>query len=983
MKTNLQKGVILDSGFKILDVVQLDELKAAGIYARHEKSGAEVFHVLNDDSENLFAFAFATAPEDSTGIAHIIEHSVLCGSENYPLKETFNVLAQGSLHTFLNAWTFPDKTVYPASSLNEKDYFNLMAVYGDAVFRPRLDEWTFMQEGYRYEFKDNSEKLTITGVVYNEMKGAYSALDEYAGQWSIRSVLPDTIYAHDSGGDPERIPDLTFEKFKQFHKERYSPANCKIYLEGNIPTEKQFAFLNEKFLNNIEKGMTALPVKCAERWNEGREYKLKAPAGSDEKVIAFISWLCSDYENGNNLPMSILTEILLGHDGSPLTKALIESGLGEDLAPVCGLESEMRQAVWTVGLRGVENSKQSKAVESLIINELKRLVREGIPKEEIEAALLLLKFSHKEIKRAGGPWSLVSMRRCLRGWLNGFLPWDTLLFSPRIEAIKKEIANDSRYFEKIIQKEFLDNPHRALVILESDKKFLSAKEKEQKKKILSFESSLSIEKKDSIRKKNEELLKRQNTPDSPEALKTIPHLTTHDLATDIEKIDRQIVNTAGISCVTHNIFTNNIVYCDFAFPVDFLSTEEYLWLPLFTHCANSVGLPGMNYAEVSSLFARTVGDFTAMLETGAKIPQQNNAAESIIPVSSDYVIFRLKTLDQKLKPSLELACKMIREADFTDTRRLNDLILECKNDAASSLAPNGSMYAALSANKGNSRSRAVNEIWKGLTQLEFIHKISKIKTADISERLIKLRDKIISNSKVIINITGENNDETLREIGSIFSGFSTVNSNNSQTSINNIKPAFEVYSSHSLQIGFSGVSMGASAYTTKESAAEKVLCHYLSTGALWTTMRMQGGAYGASVHVDPVEKDLLFSTYRDPDPIKSLSLLPDIFKNVSQEKIDHDMLEKTIIGTYSTERQPRAPGIKGLLDFLRFIYNIKDEQRLTQIENIISVKAEDVAQAALRFYEGIKNAPGAVIAGKSLAAAASKKTGVKIHRLPV
>jgi Zn-dependent M16 (insulinase) family peptidase len=249
----LKKGQILDSGFEILDLRELAEFEALGIWARHQKTGAEVFHVLNDDKENLFSFAFATAPEDSTGAAHILEHSVLCGSENYPLKDAFLILAQGSLQTFLNAWTFPDKTLYPASSVSEQDYFNLMSVYGDAVFRPLLSEWTFMQEGQRLFFGPDG-KLQISGVVYNEMKGAYSSLDSYAGLWSVKSVLPGTPYDFDSGGDPSCIPDLSWQGLKEFHRRCYSPANCRIFLAGNIPTEKQLAFLDKNFFSSLPAG---------------------------------------------------------------------------------------------------------------------------------------------------------------------------------------------------------------------------------------------------------------------------------------------------------------------------------------------------------------------------------------------------------------------------------------------------------------------------------------------------------------------------------------------------------------------------------------------------------------------------------------------------------------------------------------------------------------------------------------------------------
>ena len=423
MNCELQKGTVTNSGFEILEVIDLPELDATGIWAKHQKSGAEVFHILNDDIENLFSFVFATPSKDSTGAAHILEHSVLCGSASYPLKDAFLVLAQGSLQTFLNAWTFPDKTMYPASSVNEHDYFNLMSVYGDAVFRPLLSEWTFMQEGHHLFFAPDG-KLNVNGVVYNEMKGAYSSLDAYAGLWSVKAVLPGTPYEFESGGDPERILDLGREGLKEFHRAWYSPANCRVFLAGNIPTGKQLAFLDEKFFSSLPAGSRNEAIKRAERWNSPRSFRIPCPAGAEQKPTVLLSWLCGDAANPDEtLALAALAEILLGHDGSPLTRALIDSGLGEDLSPVSGLEGDIRETAFCVGLRGLEKDHEvrgvrglvraepleeaAKEVEALILKVLERLARDGIPKEEIEAALLGMEFSHREIRRSGGHFSLV------------------------------------------------------------------------------------------------------------------------------------------------------------------------------------------------------------------------------------------------------------------------------------------------------------------------------------------------------------------------------------------------------------------------------------------------------------------------------------------------------------------------------------------------------------------------------------------------
>jgi Zn-dependent M16 (insulinase) family peptidase len=1010
MKIELQKGQILDSGFRVLDVVPLDEFKADGVYARHEKTKTEVFHVFNDDAENLFAFCFATSPEDSSGVAHIIEHSVLCGSKNYPLKDTFIVLAQGSLQTYLNAWTFPDKTVYPASSTNDKDYFNLMSVYGDAVFRPNLDEWTFMQEGHHLEYAKGA--LGISGVVYNEMKGAYSGTEKYAAHWSLRSVLPDTIYALDSGGDPDHIPDLTYEEFRRFHAERYHPANCRIFLAGNIPTERQLAFLNETFLAGFESGGEAAPpVGSAKGWDAPRSYIADVPAGAGEAGGVFISWLAAREGEAayDTLPLSALSDILMGHDGAPLGRALIESGLGEDHIPVCGLENEVMQPVFCAGLRGVSVSgggieKKAAEIEALIMGCLERLATEGVPKEEIESALFSLEFSNREIKRAHGPHSLLWLRRTLRGWLHGCSPWETLLFAPQFEKLKKSIADDDRYFEKLIRQTLLDNPHRALVILRPNKDFLADKEAALKEKLAQKERAMTAREKKEIQEKNKTLKTSQNAPDSADKLKTIPHLSVRDLSADIETVPRTLVDLGGVPALNHRIFTNGITYCDFAFPLDILSAEDYLWLPLFAHCVSALGLPGVNYAEVSSRLARTTGGFFTALRTNS-VPSGTGATVEtpsgpLDAAGRDWLIFRVKTFDYKVEPALELVRQIITSADFSDLRRLRDLFLEMKNEFDENLANAGSLFAAMRGNRSITRASGIVELWSGFTALEFIHKVAEYDIAEVSRTLTNLRDRLVLEAGLLVNITGEN-EAALPVIEKTFSAFTPPRGRNRACyetdffdraarahslpiNVEAKTAAPEIFSSGILQIGFAALSLKGAGIGTKEAAAEVVLSHFLSTGALWTALRMEGGAYGAHASANSLENTFTFSTYCDPRPHESVDTFSGILKAARETKISGDTLEKTIIGTYAKEKQPTANPVKGFKDFMRFLYNIDDGRRQANLKNIIAVSADDIACAAGRLYESVnESTPRVIFAGKTEAKKASLKFKTGVHKLPV
>ncbi|MDR2193178.1 MAG: insulinase family protein [Treponema sp.] len=988
-----KKGQIVH-GFEILDIVDLSEINAVGVYARHTKSGAEAFHVLNDDEENLFAFSFATAPEDSTGVTHIIEHSVLCGSERYPLKDTFLALGQGSLQTYLNAWTFPDKTVYPASSVNERDYFNIMGVYADAVFHPLLSEWTFMQEGHRLEFIDDdgasgasgasgARKLSVTGVVYNEMKGAYSSVETIAERLTGQTLLEGTPYAYESGGDPECIPDLTFDYFKAFHKKRYSPANCKIFLAGNIASEKQFAFL-DAMLSATPAGDVAPPLPLAERWEKPRRVRARCPADGGKKATVLLSWLCGDAADPDEtMALIILSEILMGHEGSPLTKSLVESELGEDISPVSGFENERRQTVMTVGLRGVDYTKTSaEDVERFIMEELRRLARDGIPKEEIEAAIVSLEFFNREIRRAHGPFSLVWLQRALRGWLHGKKPWESLLFLPPFTAIKEKLAQSGRggesgrFFETLIETYLLDNPHRVLLSLEPDDEYFEKKEAALAQKLAEKQAALSEAKLRDIEKKAETLEIMQGEKESPEALATIPHLSVRDLSPEIITTPRVFFDAGGTPVLAHELFTNGITYANIAFPADILEPEDYPWLSLFSRAATAAGLPGMDYAAVSSLLARTIGDFSLMPQSfGVSTGSSRSIAlpSGIFDIRGrDWLIWNFSCLDEKMAPGSALIFDLITKADFTDMRRLNDIVLNYRNNAVSSIAPFGHEYAASRAGRHFSKQQTRKELWNGISQLEFIQKVTALDTAEISKNLIRIRDALAAAGALIhITASKEAIDAALplfertyfgapkpRKTGTPEHAFLSLCSEKLEESqTRRAAPcspdagriyAPEVWASPALQVGFASTVIPAAEYATRDYTAELLLAHYAATGALWETIRMKGGAYGAFAYHNGIDRGFCLASYRDPEPLKTLTAFYESLTKIGGGGIDGGSMEKAIIGAYARETRPQTPKEKGAIDYFRFLCGIEDVQRSRIRRHLLDMTADDVTAAAWR-----------------------------------
>jgi Zn-dependent M16 (insulinase) family peptidase len=679
---------------------------------------------------------------------------------------------------------------------------------------------------------------------------------------------------------------------------------------------------------------------------------------------------------------------------------LIESGLGEDLSPVSGLESELRETLFTVGLRGVDTEKvRDKQIEALVLGELERLVREGIKGEEIDAAILSMEFANREVRRAGGaPYSLVWMRRSFKSWIHGGCPWDSLLFVPGFSELKRRLAENPKYMESLIRRYLLDNPHRALVSVIPEADFLEKQEAALESSLAKKAAALSDAERRGIKEKAAALDRFQSAGDSPEALARIPHLSRKDLDPVPEKVHRDIRDARGAPVLTHELFTNGVSYGDFAFPLDILESTDYLWLPLFSRSVVSLGLPGMDYGEVSSLLTRTAGGFYAILQTGSAAA--GSAATTAVPggildlAGRDWIIFRLKALDEKFGPSLDLALRLITEADFTDQRRIRDLVLEMKNDVDSSLAPSGHSYAAARSGRFFSRSRYVDELWSGVSQLEFVHTAAALDTAEICKNLTRIRDAIVSRGGFIGNLTGSAGaiGAAWGEITGRFASFGPPKPRNPRWeetgSTEADRPAAEILSSPSLQVGFAALSLRGSSYAEPCIGAETVLAHRLSTGALWEDIRMKGGAYGAFAGSDGLEQCFSFATYRDPNPLRSLEAFPVILQKEGKSPCDKESLEKAVIGSFAKEKRPRTSAEKGFGDFLRFLYGIEDHRREEKLRSMVEVTPEEITAAAARLAAGASAAeppPGipVILAGPAIAEQAAAKLGTGIRELPV
>ena len=939
-----EKGELI-SQFEVLSVDQLDEYRSIAVHLKHIKTGCRVYKIINDDKENLFSFTFRTPPSDNTGVAHIIEHTVLCGSKHFPVKDPFLSMAKGSMNTFLNAMTFPDKTMYPAGSAVEQDYFNLMHVYGDAVFFPLLKEHMFRQEGHRLEIDDEG-KLYRTGIVFNEMKGSYSSVESIAAEWSGRSLYPDNTYGYDSGGDPKEIHELSYDQFINFHDTYYHPTNCWISLYGNSDLEKNLKFIEKEFLSKFDgPRLIDSEVMVQKDWSKPVYMEKYWPSSAEDedlsrKTTHTLNWKLSPVTDpARFLETQIIAEVLMGNAGAPLLKVLQQSELGEDLSPVSGLETELQDLIFTASIRGSEPEARDAFVD-LVFSTLKDVVKNGVEKELIEGAIHSVEFRAREIK-GGGPFGLRLIRKQLRGWLHGANPSKTLLFNRYIDKVK-ENCRTKGYLEQLIEELFINNSHYSVVTVRPDNTLQQKEDLVTSKAMDEIRKSMSSKEIDQLKQKNLNLKNFQETPDSEEAQQTIPFLDRSDVPHDIIKIPTVKGTTKGIIWYKHELFTNGVIYCDMGFTMDSLSPELMIWMPLFCKSLSSMGLPGMPYDELAKLLSLHTGGFGASLE----------ASSTFIDDKMLKVIYvRFKMLSEQTDQGLDLVSRLIREIDFTDINRLKDLILEIRNDYKSSVIPSGHSYAMMRSGCRFSDAAALEESWYGISQLEHLTNISEDlsdeKLKEISDTLTLIRSSLINRESIKINVTAPDGEGD-KVVNTLIDDLNNLEEGESRKS--ELPPLFRHEDKAEglavpSTVSYVSLSIPGSKLGTKEHASSILLSHLLKTGYLWEQIRMRGGAYGAFASVSGLESVFSFGSFRDPNIEKTLEAYKNSLEFMS-ETVSLNDLELALIGTVGKELRPLSPAESGIVSFKRDLLGITDEMRQKKRDFLLAISAEDIKEAA-------------------------------------
>ena len=972
-------------GFELISETPLPEYQATGVRYRHEGTGTDVFHVRNDDRENLFGFAFKTFPPDSTGVAHILEHAVLSGSRNYPLKDPFIQLVKGSLNTFLNAMTYPDKTVYPASSTVEQDLFNILRVYGDAVFFPLLKPEIFRQEGHRIMTRPDGS-LGISGIVYNEMKGTYANHDSIAGRWAHRALFPDTSYGFDSGGDPSSIPDLTYEDFVGFHRTYYHPSNALIFLYGNIPTDRYLDVLNQRFLSHFGRLEADLVIPDQPRWAKPREIVVTCPADSDDGPTSITtSWLLGCSTDPEDLVAhEMLSYILLGTSAGPLRRRLIESDLGDDLSAPTGLETDLKEMIFSVGLRGTR-AEAKPDVERLVLDSISQIARDGIDPDIVEAAFRKVEFRNREIK-GGGPNGLRLMSRALRGWLHGSAPDATLRFEGPLQTVRDRAASDVRFFEKLLEGSLLANPHRATVTVRPDPGQHAREAAEVAARLERIAIGLTEDDRRRLHDEQQALERLQSEPDPPEAVASIPFLSVGDLPRKVERIPTERRSVAGVPMYFHDVFANGVVYLDFSFDVSGLAPELLPFVPLYVDSVGELGLPGRTYDQVATEIALKMGGFTSHWE--AAIPLADPAAGGSARADRR-IMFRIKVLESTVKEALDLAAQLLLETQFANADRLEDLVKEAKSSMSGAVLPGGHHFAAVRASQALSDADRYEEQWGGASQLLFLHGLTTDHIPTCSRSLQQIGDGTIRRGNLVLNLTGT--PDAAEAVFPHLERFVTDLPGGGWSAPAADGPAPAPAPQAEALVVPSDVAYVAAACRggrlgTADYVYEEVLAHLMRTGYLWEAIRMKGGAYGASASAKGLDAVFGFWSYRDPQISATLEAFRGALERFATAPVEAKDLELAIIGVTGHHIRPLSPGEKAIVALRRTLYHITDELRQTNHELLLRTSAHDIRRAAGRLLESMADSRVVVVAGADALSRASREMpGLGEHQtvLPV
>ncbi|NLJ97696.1 MAG: insulinase family protein [Tissierellia bacterium] len=923
-------------GFKLLEEHKIDEIESIGRVFYHEKSGARLLHIENGDNNKVFSIGFRTPPSDSTGVPHIIEHCVLSGSRKYTTKEPFMDMVKGSLQTFINAMTYSDKTLYPVASRNEKDLFNLMDVYLDAVFYPKIYDIPeiFMQEGWHYELFDKEDDIQIKGVVYNEMQGAYSSPERILVDSIDKSLYPDTPYQYSSGGNPDVIPQLTYEDFLDFHRKYYHPSNSYIYLYGNGNIEEQLDFIDKNYLSNFNRIKVDSNIKIQKPFTQKNELEAYYHI-SQEESDKNRTYLSLNFVLGQNIDLetylmnSILGPLLIDSPAAPLKKALLDAGIGED---IFSISTGGLQPSFGIVAKNTSIDKKEE-FEKIIFDTLNNLIEQGIDKKLIQACVNMVEYDLREASRFPTKGIIYNIQS-LDSWLYDGSPVSHLQYEKTLNQLRKNI--DTGYFENFIKEHIVNNTHSSSVTISPKKGLADKKAGTLKEALKKYKNSLTEEEINALIHENNRLKEIQLSDDSPEAKASIPKLSLSDVDTKSEIIPQDIMEIDDITFLYHNIFTSKIGYLDIYFDISMIDEELIPYINILAGIIGKIDTETKSYSELSNeIYSHTGG-----IDLGASVYMKYNRDDVFHPK----FIVSGKAIGNNIIKLLELISELILESKIKDEKRIKELLQQMKSRIEMSIFNKGHSIASRRVSSYFSPSRKYLEKLNGLDFYWFLsHLLDEFdsNSQEILSNLNKVYNMIFNKNNLIISFTGDEDDFSL-----VKNNLNVLTGNINNEKLDPVKYNFSQKRSNEGILSSANVQYVSKGYNFKRlgydfNGSMRVLTTILNGDYLHNRIRAQGGAYGAGILVDRTGHLTTFS-YRDPNLDKTLLVYNNMGDYIENLELSKEELTTYIIGTISRLDPATTPHMKGQIATNRYISNTSQEDVQKIRDQVLNTKLEDI-----------------------------------------
>lgn len=956
-------------GFELLREQDISELRARVQLWRHQRTGAELLSIQTDEENKVFGIVFRTPVPDSTGVAHILEHAVLCGSRKYPLKDPFIELAAGSLNTFVNAFTYPDKTCYPVASQNLQDFYNLVEVYLDTVFYPLLTRETFQEQGWHLEAPDPAGPLHYKGVVFNEMKGAFGSPERRLADLAERAMFPATTYRECSGGDPACIPDLTYEQLVAFHRNYYHPSNSRIFFYGDDdPTERL------RLLDACLSAFDFRPVDSAVALQAPFPAPIRItgtyPAGGEEKAMVAVTWIMTEQTDPETaLALRILEEILIGNPAAPLRRALIESGLGEDLS-THEMDLQRRQALFTTGLRGVARENVD-AVERLMLQSLEQLAGGGLAPETVEASLNTVEFALRERNAGRFPRGLLLMLEAMTTWMYDGDPLAPLAFEKPLAAVRAGVASGG-YFEGLIRRLLLDNPHRSTAVVLPDPDLDRRETESEQARLETIRAGLTPQELHRIREEAERLKQLQSMPNSPELLQKLPGLRVADLERTVRTVPQTTFPSADTPVLYHDLFTSGILYLDLGLNLQALPQELVPYAPLFGRALLELGTEMEDYVRLTQrIGSRTGGLWTRLFA----------ATHRLTRMPCTYLFLRGKALASHSDALLAICRDVLLHPRLDNRERFLQIAQEAKSELEAELAPAGTHFVDIRLRAHFSLAGLAAEQTGGISQLLFLRRLLQRAETDwpgVLADLERIRALLVNRESLIVNVTldRENWKRSESHLEALLNALPNMHASSPGPETPWVQDDLARYEGLTLpgQVNYCGKGANLYAHGYRSHGSEEVALRFLRSTWLWDQVRKEGGAYGVHCRFDELSGILTYLSYRDPNLLRTLDVFDRSGAFLRDRILTETEVTRAIIGTIGETDQYQLPDARGFTALVRTLTGVSDETRQRRRDEILATTARDFRRFG-DLLESVRELADVVVLGNAAAITSANSGG--------